>query len=134
VGSLLSGALLDTSVVINGLPSGQADMPETMAISVITLGELRAGVRLAGDPSSRAARQGRLVAVRDAFEPIPVDETVAEHYGDVLAAARSAGRTTKATDLLIIATAAATGRTLHTLDTRQAALAQTAGIQVQSNT
>ena len=104
-----------------------------MAISVITLGELRAGVRLAGDPSARAARQRRLVAVRDAFEPIPVDEMVAEHYGDVLATARSAGRTTKATDLLIIATAAATGRTLHTLDTRQAALAQVAGIQLQSN-
>jgi predicted nucleic acid-binding protein len=109
------------------------DAPETMAISVITLGELRAGVRLAGDPSARAARQRRLVAIRDAFEPIPVDETVAEHYGDVLATARSAGRATKATDLLIIATAAATGRILHTLDTRQTALAQAAGIQVRSN-
>jgi toxin FitB len=133
VGSFLSGALLDTSVVIDGLPLHQADAPETVAISVITLGELRAGVRLAGDPSSRAARQRRLTAVRDAFEPIPVDETVAEHYGDVLCTARSAGHTTKATDLLIIATAAATGRILHTLDTRQAALAQAAGIQVQSN-
>jgi toxin FitB len=128
----LSGALLDTSVVIDGLPR-QANAPGTMAISVITLGELRAGVRLAGDPSARAARQRRLVAVRDAFEPIPVDETVAEHYGDVLSIARSAGRTTKATDLLIIATAAANGRILHTLDTRQAALAQAAGIQVQAN-
>ncbi|MGH2911891.1 MAG: PIN domain-containing protein [Solirubrobacteraceae bacterium] len=128
----MSGALLDTSVVIDGYASLQVgDVPETVAISVITLGELRAGVRLASDPSTRAARQRRLNAVRDAFEPIPVDETIAEHYGDVLAAARSAGHTTKATDLLIIATAAATGRTLHTLDTRQAALAQTAGIAVQ---
>jgi predicted nucleic acid-binding protein len=125
--------LLDTSVVIDGLLLRPADVPETMAISVITLGELRAGVRLAGDPSARAARQRRLTAVRDAFEPIPVDENVAEHYGDVLCTARSAGRTTKATDLLIIATAAATGRTLHTLDTRQAALAQAAGIRVQAN-
>lgn len=133
MGSLLSGALLDTSVVIDGLPSRQTDVPETMAISVITLGELRAGVRLTDDPSARAARQRRLIAVRNAFEPIPVDETVAEHYGDVLATARSTGRTTKATDLLIIATAAATGRTLHTLDTRQAALAQATGIQVQPN-
>ncbi|HWY17747.1 MAG TPA: PIN domain-containing protein [Solirubrobacteraceae bacterium] len=133
MGLLLSGALLDTSVVINGLGPRQMDAPETMAISVITLGELRAGVRLAGDPSARAARQRRLVAIRDAFEPIPVDETVAEHYGDVLATARSAGRATKATDLLIIATAAATGRILHTLDTRQTALAQAAGIQVRSN-
>ncbi len=108
-------------------------MPEAMAISVITLGELRAGVRLAGDPAARAVRQTRLNAVRDAFEPIPVDEAVAEHYGDVLAAARSVGRTTKATDLLIIATAAATGRVLLTLDVQQAALARAAGISVRSS-
>jgi predicted nucleic acid-binding protein len=56
---------------------------------------------------------------------------VAEHYGEVLAAARSAGRTTKATELLIIATAKATGRGLHTRDARQAALAQAAGIAVE---
>ncbi len=135
MGSFLSEALLDTSVVIDGYAPLQIDdLPESMAISVITLGELRAGVRLADDPSARAARQKRLVAVRDAFEPIPVDETVAEHYGDVLATARSAGSTTKATDLLIIATAAATGRTLYTLDMRQAALAKAAGIAVQSST
>jgi toxin FitB len=130
----LSEALLDTSVVIDGHASLQVDDPsETVAISVITLGELRAGVRLANDPSTRAARQRRLNAVRDAFEPIPVDEAVAEHYGDVLAAARSAGRTTKATNLLIIATAATTGRTMYTLDTRQAALAEAVGVAVHSN-
>ncbi len=127
----MSAALLDTSVVIGGVEQLQTAVPETVAISVITLGELRAGVRLAGDPSVQAARQARFLAVREAFEPIPVDELVAEHYGEVLAAARSAGRTTKATDLLIIATAAATGRRLHTRDTRQAALAQAAGIPVQ---
>lgn len=131
----MSGALLDTSVVIDGYASLEADdVPETVAISVITLGELRAGVRLANDPLVRAARQRRLNAVRDAFEPIPVDETIAEHYGDVLAAARSAGRTTKASDLLIIATAAATGRTLHTLDTRQASLAEAVSVAVRSST
>lgn len=131
----MSGALLDTSVVIDGYASLQVDdVPETVAISVITLGELRAGVRLAGDPSARAARQRRLNAVRDAFEPIPVDEAIAEHYGDVLASARSAGRTTKATDLLMIATAAATGRTLHTLDKGQASLAVAVGVAVCPST
>lgn len=135
MGSSLSAALLDTSVVIDGYASLQVDeVPETVAISVITLGELRAGVRLAGDPLTRAARQRRLNAVRDAFEPIPVDETIAEHYGDVLAAARSAGGTTKATDLLIIATAAATGRALHTFDTRQASLAVAVGVAVRPST
>ena len=130
----MSGALLDTSIVIDGYASFRVDdLPETVAISVITLGELRAGVRLAGSPSVRAARQKRLVAVRDAFQPIRIDETIAEHYGDVLATARSAGRTTKATDLLIIATAAATGRTLHTLDIRQAALAEVVNVAVRSS-
>jgi toxin FitB len=129
----LIGALLDTSVVIGGSDSLQIELPETMAISVITLGELRAGVRLAKDPTERAARQTRFNAVRDAFEPIPVDEAVAGHYGDILAAARSAERNSKATDLLIIATAAATGRVLHTLDGRQAALAQVAGVALQTS-
>lgn len=127
----MSAALLDTSVVIGGVEQLQTAVPEAAAISVITLGELGAGVRLAGDPSVRAARQARFLAVREAFEPIPVDELIAEHYGEVLAAARSAGRTTKATDLLIIATAAATGRRLYTRDARQAALAQAAGIAVE---
>jgi len=130
----LSGALLDTSVVIGGLDATQTELPATMAISVITLGELRAGVRLADDPTVRAARQRRFNAVRDTFEPIPVDEAVAEHYGDILATARSAGRSDKATDLLIIATAAATGRVLLTLDKRQAALAQVAGVPLQTST
>jgi predicted nucleic acid-binding protein len=129
----LTGALLDTSVVIGGLEPLDIELPATMAISVITLGELRAGVRLAADPAARAARQTRFNAVHRTFEPIAVDEAVAEHYGDILAAARSAGRSSKATDLLIIATAAATGRVLLTLDKRQAALAQVAGIPHQAS-
>ncbi len=129
----MSGALLDTSVVIGDFEALQVDLPATMAISVVTIGELRAGVRLAGDPTTRAARQTRLNAVRAAFEPIPVDEAVAEHYGEILATARSAGRATGATDLLIIATAAATGRALHTLDKRQAALADVAGVPLQAS-
>jgi predicted nucleic acid-binding protein len=125
-------ALLDTSVVIAGAESVRLQPGQTAAISVITLGELRAGVQLAGDPATHAVRQARLVAVRDTFEPIPIDEWVAEHYGDILAAARSEKRTSKATDLLIIATAATTGRILHTLDEAQAGLARLVGVLVQS--
>lgn len=132
MGSPLSPALLDTSVVIRGIGS-LSDGVELSAISVITLGELRAGVRMASDPTVRASRERRLKAIRDVFEPIPVEETIAERYGEVLATARSQGRISKATDLLIIATAAATGRTLHTCDTRQAALADAVGVPVQTN-
>ena len=126
----MSGALLDTSAVISGI--GALEIEETVAISVITLGELRAGVALATDPEIRAARQGRLSAIREAFEPIPVDEAVAERYGDILVSARKDGRITKATDLLIIATASATGRRLYTRDSKQASLAQAAGVLVQA--
>ena len=120
-----SGALLDTSVVIDG---GAIDLPARTAISVVTLGELRAGVLLATDPRMRAARQARLTAVHDAYEPIPIDESIAERYGEVLAGARAVRRITTATDLLIVATAAATGRVLYTLDERQAKLAADLGV------
>ncbi|MBK5219351.1 MAG: PIN domain-containing protein [Thermoleophilia bacterium] len=101
---------------------------DTAAISVVTIGELRAGVLLASDPSTRTARQARFSAIRDAFEPISVDEGVAERYGEVLAGARATRCITTATDLLIVATAAATGRSLCTLDQSQARLAERCGV------
>ncbi|HEX7059318.1 MAG TPA: PIN domain-containing protein [Solirubrobacterales bacterium] len=122
----MSGALLDTSVVIAGEET--LDLPEKTAISVVTIGELRAGILLAKTSAARGSRQARLVAIRDAFEPLPIDEAVAESYGEVLATARAERRITTATDLLIIATAAATGRSLHTLDRRQAKLAGELGV------
>lgn len=126
--ALTSGGLLDTSVVIAA--DQTLDLPPSAAISVITLGELHAGVRLARDERVRARRTIRLEAVRAAFAPLLVDDLVAQRYGDVLAVARSERRIAKATDILIIATAAASGRTLHTLDDRQAGLARAVGVAV----
>lgn len=124
----MSRALLDTSVVVAGIESFALEPGSTAAISVITLGELRAGVLLARDAGTRAGRQTRFAAVRGTFEPLPIDALVAELYGDVLATARMHKRMTKATDLLIIATAAATGRVLLTLDRQQAQLARLADV------
>jgi toxin FitB len=121
-------ALLDTSVVIATDERGDLELPDTAAISVITLGELRAGILRGADHSVRAARARRLAAVRAAFAALPVDEDVAERYGETSAAARDLGRSAKATDLLIIATAAAGGRTLYTLDAAQAGLARELGV------
>ena len=125
-------ALLDTSAVIASPEAISLRSDDTAAISVITLGELHAGVRLAGDPSTRALRQARLAAVRTSFVPLPVDEPIAESYGELLSIARTGRRTSNATDLLIIATAWATGRTLVTLDDAQASLARLAGVAVQT--
>ena len=124
----MSGSLLDTSVLIARDDGGALALPESAAISVITLGELRAGVLVATNEAVAEDRRGRLAAVRFAFAPLPVDETVSECYGEVLATARSRRRAAKATDLLIIATAAAADRALFTLDTSQARLAEQAGV------
>lgn len=128
----MSGSLLDTSVLIAPDSSAAAALPASAAISVVTLGELHAGVLLARDEQVRTVRRRRLEAVRAAFAPLVVDEAVAERYGEVLALARSRRRAAKATDLLIIATAAATGRTLYRFDGSQAELARAAGVPVET--
>jgi len=125
----VSSALLDTSVVI-AAADGDVLFPDEGAISVITLGELRAGVLRAGHTAERERRSTRLRLVRSAFASIPVDDDVAEHYGRALALARDEGRGQDAADLLIVATAAATDAALHTRDIAQAKLARRLGLVV----
>lgn len=105
--------LLDTSALLGepfGHPSAQA------AISVITLAELRFGVLVARDERTRATRLRRLEAVLRSFDPLPVDDAVADRYGEIAAAVKHAGRQPRARqfDLLIAATAAAHDATLVT--------------------
>lgn len=126
----MKGALLDTSIVV-GREDLTDQLPDSVAISVITIGELRAGVLRARDSAERERREARLDALRALFLPIPVDEHVALHYGELLAAARRSSRSEKATDLLIAATALATDRELATADQAQASLARSAGVEVR---
>jgi toxin FitB len=126
----LNGALVDTSVIVAGERFADVS-PEPVSISVITIGELQAGVLRARDRTQRDQRRLRLEVVRAAFEPLPVDEHVASKYGELLAWIRDRRRSEKATDLLIAATAAATDRRLYTLDRRQASLAKGAGLAVE---
>lgn len=120
-------------MITSGTAVDSLRLPERAAISVMTLGELRAGVLLAADASTRAARQARFDQVRSVFSALPVDEAVADSFGPALATARSLRRSARASDLLIIATAAATGRTLHTRDGAQAGLAEAVGLLVVSS-
>ncbi len=107
-------------------------MPRQAAISVVTLGELRAGVELSASKELRDARAARLEAVQAAFDPLPVDESVAHRFGEILAWVRSNRRSEKATDLLIVATAGATDRVLYTLDKGQARVAAGVSVAVES--
>jgi predicted nucleic acid-binding protein len=127
----VTDALLDTSFVV-GATSTLLELPQRSAVSVVTLGELHAGMLLARDEAERDRRRSVIAAVRAAYLPLPVDEHVAERYAELLALARSRKRSEKTPDLLIVATAAATERTLYTLDRKQATLARAAGVPVEA--
>lgn len=105
--------LLDTSVLIGPFTKG---LPDELAISVVSLAELRLGVLLARDLATRSTRLARLVEAERSFSPIPVDDEVASAYASIVAAAREEGRKPKAMDALIAATASAKGLTLYTWD------------------
>lgn len=109
-------ALVDTSVLVQG--GTVDDLTEEWAVSVVTVGELEAGVLLArGDPE-RAARLRRLTGVLVEAPAIAIDRRVAARYGEL----RAASGHRPSNDLWIAATARAHGLTLITRDREQAAL------------
>jgi predicted nucleic acid-binding protein len=110
--------LLDTSVFI-ARESGRAiaKLPERVALSVITIGELQLGVLNAGDAASRSRRADTLALAR-AADPIPISEAVMVSWARLVADCRAAGvhRTVKLTDALIAATAIEHGLPVVTQD------------------
>lgn len=110
--------LLDTSVFI-ARESGRttAKLPERVALSVITIGELQLGVLNAGDSATRARRADTLALAR-AADPIPVSEAVMVSWARLVADCRAAGvhRAVKLTDALIAATAIEHGLPVVTKD------------------
>jgi predicted nucleic acid-binding protein len=124
-------AVVDTSVVIAaGGSRAEIDLPPKPAISVVTFGELRAGIHMARTQVQREVRARRFEVLQSKFEALPVDFEIACHFGESLAWARTHARGTKATDLLIIATAKALHLPLFTLDQAQAAVATAVGVDL----
>jgi predicted nucleic acid-binding protein len=113
----LSEGLLDTSVVIDwDDPSVINALPDTVAISAITLAELTAGPHVTQDPLERARRQARLQQVESQFEPLGFDAASARSYGQVAAAVVALGRSHRSpvADLLIAAVAHSNKLALYT--------------------
>ncbi len=100
--------LADTSVFIAqelGRPlSGEP--PARVAVSVVTIAELRLGVLAAPDVESRAQRLETLSRA-EALEPLPVDRDVAGAWARLRLALRDAGRRMPLNDSWIAATALA---------------------------
>ncbi len=110
--------LLDTSVFI-ARESGHAiaKLPDRVALSVITIGELQLGV-LNADNSVTRSRRADTLALARAADPIPVSEAVMVSWARVITDCRAAGvhRTVKLTDALIAATAIEHGLPVVTQD------------------
>ncbi len=110
--------LLDTSVFIareTARPLGE--LPDRVAVSVVTMGELQLGVLNASDDATRARRADTLALAR-AADPIPVGEAIMVTWARLVTASRAAGvhRTIKLTDALIAATAIEHGLPVVTQD------------------
>jgi predicted nucleic acid-binding protein len=102
-----TAGLLDTSVFIareTRRPLGE--LPDRVAVSVVTIGELRLGVLKADDDETRTRRADTLSLARSA-DPIPISEAVMSAWARLVADCQAAGihRTIKLTDALIAATA-----------------------------
>jgi predicted nucleic acid-binding protein len=103
----LSRGIADTSVFIareSGRPLAETDLPDELAISVITVGELRSGVLAAVDVETRDRRLATLSEAL-ALDPLPVDQAVAEAWARLRVLLRDMQKQIAVNDSWIAATA-----------------------------
>lgn len=121
----MSDGLADTSLFIaveGGRPIRTDLLPDRLAVSVVTIGELRAGVLAAADLETRDLRLGTLMDAM-ALEPVPIDDGVAAAWARLRATLRDQGRTMRCNDAWIAATALHLGVPVVTQDEDFAAVA-----------
>ena len=114
----MSRAIADTSVFIAreaGRPLG--DLPDEIAVSVVTAAELELGVLRASDPSTRAVRLRTLSRVRSEYSLLNIDETTASCFARIADEELRAGRKLRRHDAWIAATALQHGAAVVTQDT-----------------
>lgn len=109
--------LADTSIFVAQETRREmsGEVPRELAVSYVTIGELRAGVLAARDPDARARRLETLTRAQ-VFDPIPVDDSVAESWARLRVALRDAGLRMPVNDSWIAATAMAEGVPVVTQD------------------
>lgn len=120
----MTRGLADTSVFIateSGRPIRSEALPEELGVSVVTVGELRAGVLAAGDVNTRDRRLQTLLNVLE-LDPVPVDQAVADAWARLRFALRDHGLRMPVNDSWIAATALALGVPVVTQDDDYAAV------------
>lgn len=126
--------ILDTGVLVAGArgrlaPSAITD-EDDVSVPAIVIAEYLVGIHLDDDQSRRVLQRTFLDNV---LEVSPVEDYtpgVAEHHAELLAHVRRSGQPRGAHDLIIAATARATGRILVTTDER-AQFGDLPGVDVQ---
>ena len=102
-------AIVDTSVLIareTGRAIHTRSLPDALAVSVVTIGELRAGVLAADDVDIRDRRLSTLLGAL-LLDPLPVDILVAEAWARLREELRVRGKRMPVNDSRIAATAIA---------------------------
>ena len=109
-------AVVDTSIIAALRLYDPSELPDTILITAVTLGESSFGPHAPDDPIKRAGRVAVLQHVEATFDPLPYDQGAARLYGQICAAVRAAGREPRrrASDLMIAATAASNHLPLYT--------------------
>ena len=105
----MTRGLADTSVFIareSGRPIQASLLPDELAVSIITIGELRAGVLAARDVTTRDMRLATLTAAMT-LDPIAIDDDVAAQWARLRVMLRDAGQRMPVNDSWIAATAMA---------------------------
>jgi hypothetical protein len=113
----LSRAIADTSIFIaqeTGRDLGE--LPEQIAVSVITAAELELGVLRATSPEARATRLSTLSRVQATYPLLPIDAETASCFARIASAERSRGRRLRRHDTWIAATALRHGAAVVTQD------------------
>jgi predicted nucleic acid-binding protein len=113
----VSRAIADTSVFI-AQESGRGldDLPEQIAVSVITAAELELGVLRASGPAARATRLSTLSRVQSTYALLPVDAEVASCFARIASSELARGRRLRRHDTWIAATAMRHGAAIVTQD------------------
>lgn len=127
----MTRGLLDTSVFIARESRGlsESDLPDEVAVSIVSHAELSAGVLAAADLEVRARRLTTLTAVAE-MNPIPIDVAVAEVWARVRVQLADAGRRVNVNDLWIAATALALRVPVVTQDQDFDVIAELSGLEV----
>ena len=114
----MTRGLADTTVFIareSGRPLDEGALPDEISVSVMTIGELRAGVLAADEVDTRDRRLATLTQAL-MMDPVPIDGRVADFWATLRVRLRDSGQRMPVNDSWIAATAMSLGVPVVTQD------------------